>query len=598
MMFLKRLYSEPPGLFKHTINNDGVIEFKNGINFIFGKKDSENDATESLNGIGKSLLLDLLDFCLLSSFDKKRNSRLYETKEYLTGYNIVLEFELEGVNYMIRRTVDDPSKAEFGELNQVTTFETIKDLGRVLCDLIFKVPGYPGYYENNLLRKLLPFFIKIHRPKEGRFTDPVEYLKGCYPTELNQYHLFFLGIDNSLAHDNFLIQTSLKEKEPALAEIGKVVKDKYGLTKIADIDTEIDNLNREIKRLDQVLETFKLAPQYQDVEKKINELTEEIKKNIYLNFQESKKIKQYRESYRQKDGITNLRQIENIYKDLNTLLAGNIKKELSEAVAFKEKLARSREEFLADEIEELEENIKVRTEIIRIKENERARLFEFLEVKDAIKDLTEALYILNEKKKRKAELEGNINLYKDISKEKAKLVTRESQLQEEILDYLETIKEPITQFREIFVNIYNHTYPDLKDRLIFNISHDFETQQKISIEVRMPAMRSEGKNQGRTLIYDLAVLLHAVDKNLRRPGFLVHDGIFDSMDKAHFVAIVNLLNSMSRSGKKFQYILPINEEGTLNEKFGKVEQVTPEKIEEEAIIVLTPTKKLLGTSWS
>jgi uncharacterized protein YydD (DUF2326 family) len=444
MMFLKRLYSEPGGLFKHTINKDGIVEFKNGINFIFGKKDSENDATESLNGIGKSLLLDLLDFCLLSSFDKRRNSRLYEAKEFLKGYKIVLEFEIEGVTYMIRRSVDNPSKIEFGELNNVTNFETVSDLGQVLCDLIFKVPDYPGYYESNLLRKLLPFFIKIHKPKEGRFTDPVEYLKGCYPTELNQYHLYLLGIDNSLAHENFIIQTGLNEKKPALKEIERVVKGKYDLGKISDIDSEIDNLNREIKRLDRVLETFKIADQYKDAERQANELTE-------------------------------------------------------------------------------------------------------------------ALYILNEKKKRKAELEGNINLYKDISKEKAKLITRESQLQEKILDYIEDIKERISEFREIFVKIYNNTYPEMKDRSIFNISYDFQTQQKISIEVRMPAMRSEGKNQGRTLIYDLAVLLHAAKKNLKCPRFLVHDGIFDSMDKAHFVAIVSLLNSMSRSGRKFQYLLPINE---------------------------------------
>lgn len=597
-MFLRRLYSEPTGLFKHTVKNDGVIEFKNGINFIFGKKDSENDAVESLNGIGKSLLLDLIDFCLLSSFDKTRNPRLYEAKEYLTGYKIVLEFEISGVSYLIKRSADKPYKVEFGEIDKITTFETIKDLSQVLCDIIFKDPGYPGYYENNLLRKLLPFFLKIHRPKEGRFTDPVEYLKNCYPTELNQYHLFLLGIDNSLAHENFLIQTSLKEKGPALKEIEKVVKEKYGLKKITDIDSEIDNLKREIKQLDRILETYKLEDQYKDAEKQVNELTEEIKRNVYLNFLDAKKVKQYRESYEQRDGIKNLRQIGNIYKELNELLGSNIKKELQEAVSFRERLAKSREEFLAEEIKELEENIKVRTEIIKIKENERARLFEFLEAKEAIKDLTEALYTLNEKKKMKAELEGSINLYRDISKEQAKLMTQESQLQEKILDYVEDIKEQISVFREIFTRVYNSTYPELKNRSVFNISCNFQFQQKISIDISIPAMRSEGKNQGRTLIYDIAVLLHSIKKGLKCPGFLVHDGIFDSMDKAHFVAIVNLLNSMSQAGEKFQYILPINEEGTLNEKFGKVDEVTPEKIEQEAIIVLTPTKKLLGKSWS
>lgn len=597
MLFLKRLYSEPNGLFKHTLNNDGIVEFKNGINYIFGKKDSENDATESLNGIGKSLLLDLIDFCLLSSFDKRRNSRLYEAKEYLTGYKIVLELEIDGSEYTIKRNIDDHNKIEFGKGEKLTTFETSRDLSQVLCDLIFKPKNYSGHYNNNWLRKLLPFFIKIHKPKEGRFVDPVEYIKGCYPTELNLYHLFLLGIDNSLAYENYQIQSSLKEKEPALKEIEKRVKEKYRFKKISDIDSEIDNLNREIGRLGKILKTYKLADHYQDTEQKVNRLTEEIKSNIYLNFVDSKKIKQYKESFQQKDETINPRKIENIYKELNSLLAAKIRKNLSEAITFRKELAKSRKEFLAEEINELEENIKVRNELNKIKEAERANFFKFLEAKEAIRDLTEAISILNGKKEKKSELEGSINLYNDINREITKLRTRVSQLEEKILDFLAEIKEKVSKFRNFFAEIYNSTYPELKDLSIFNISTDFHTQQKISIDVRIPAMRSEGKNQGRTLIYDLAVLRQAVEYRLKYPGFLIHDGIFDSMDKAHFVAVVNLLNSMSRSGLKFQYILPINEEGTLNEKFGRVDEVTPEIIEQEAIIVLTPSKKLFGNSW-
>ena len=60
-MLLNKLYSEPLGLFSKT------VEFKNGVNFIFAKKDKSSDAKKSLNGVGKSLFLNFLDYALLSS---------------------------------------------------------------------------------------------------------------------------------------------------------------------------------------------------------------------------------------------------------------------------------------------------------------------------------------------------------------------------------------------------------------------------------------------------------------------------------------------------------------------------------------------------
>ena len=97
-MFLKKLYSEPPRLFQ-------TVKFKTGINFIFGKKHTAKDTKESLNSIGKSTLLDLIDFCLLSDFSKK-NTRLYKEIKRLEHHKIVLEFEIQGIHYIIKRTVD------------------------------------------------------------------------------------------------------------------------------------------------------------------------------------------------------------------------------------------------------------------------------------------------------------------------------------------------------------------------------------------------------------------------------------------------------------------------------------------------------------
>jgi uncharacterized protein YydD (DUF2326 family) len=595
-MILNKIYSEPLGLFNSEVCKDGVIHFKSGINFIFGKKDP-NNPTDSLNGIGKSFLLDLVDFCLLAGIKKNDNPRLHEAQEHLTGFVIILEFEIEEQVYLIKRSFETPDKVEFGLKGQTKVFEEKKELSEVLCNLIFKNPDYAGYYDSNLLRKLLPFFLKIHKPGKDKFNDPIEYVSNCKPTELNQYHLFFMGINNSILHKNYEIQSALSDKEPALKEIKKFVLLTYGLKKITEVDSQVDSLNKEIKKLEMNINNFRLAEEYKDTEQEANRLTEEIKEEVYNNFSDSKKIEQYKSSIEIKDDLKNLRKIQSIYSDLNEILGEKIKKTLADAVTFRNKLSNSRKKFLLSEIEELQENINVRDQIIKMMEEQRAKLFEFLKAKAAIKDLTEAFTTLNEKKKRVGDLEGRVKLYNDINKEKAKLLVQETEVQEQILIYLDEIKSDISSFRDIFSEVYNKIYPENKNKSVFSIAEDLGKKQKISIDITFPAMRSEGKNQGRTLIYDIAILLNAIEKNIKCPRFLAHDGIFDGMDKAHFVAVCSLLHSIQKSGKQFQYIVPINEEGTLNEKFGDVDEVTLEKIESEAIVILTPSKKLLGKTW-
>jgi len=66
-MILKKIYTEPPTF--------EPVEFKLGMNFIYGKKKS-TDSKKSLNSIGKSTFLDLLDFALLSNYNAS-SKRLY-----------------------------------------------------------------------------------------------------------------------------------------------------------------------------------------------------------------------------------------------------------------------------------------------------------------------------------------------------------------------------------------------------------------------------------------------------------------------------------------------------------------------------------------
>ncbi|RPJ77083.1 MAG: hypothetical protein EHM20_06625, partial [Alphaproteobacteria bacterium] len=275
-MYLRKLYSQPEGLFQ-------PIEFKEGINFIFGKKDKATDPKKSLNGIGKSLVLDLIDFCLLAGTQEKQNPRLFKAKKLTSGFSIVLEFEVDGQSCSIKREVDNPNNDIEFSLSDKHTLYSWSELKPVLCNLIFRNPKYVGVFSSEWLRKLMPFFIKIERPKKSKYLDPIQYIRECKPLELNQYHFLLMGINNTLAYENLKIVTALKEKLPVLKGIEEFVKESYGVRDVSEATSEAAKMKDGIKKLEDVIAGFKLAEQYGDAEKEANLLTSKIKDLWYQN---------------------------------------------------------------------------------------------------------------------------------------------------------------------------------------------------------------------------------------------------------------------------------------------------------------------------
>jgi uncharacterized protein YydD (DUF2326 family) len=588
-MILKKLYTIPEALFE-------PVEFVLGINYIFGKKSKSTDTKESLNGIGKSTFLDLVDFCMLANYNKRDSKRLYAAyqKDLLKGISVILEFEINNKEYVIERSFDNPQIVRFSINGKTFSEYRVNDLKTELCDLIFYREEYTGIYNTRWFRSLLRFYLKIDKPKKEKYTDPISYIKEINQTELNRYHFFFMNIDNTLAHENFIIQTDLKRIEPTIKEIKRFIDENYGLKDIPEAGSKARNLRIEIEELEDAIRKFNLSKQYKVDEEKANKLTAEIKELWFQNHLDRKKIETYLESLRDDIEIST-RKIKNLYNDLNDLLAQNIKKTLDDAVAFKKKLIESRKEFIHSETEALKTKIKEREEIITEKEKERKIIFGFLESKEAIKDLTEAFKSIADKSNELRNIESQIKLLNDLSKEKNKIEQEEKKLEGAILEFKDAIEKQEFEFARLFNAIYNSLYPDLKDISIFDISTKPNTKSKIQINI-LPntKMLSKGRNQGRTLIYDLAILFNSIEKNLNAPKFLVHDGIFDGIDKAHLIALYQYLEEQKLQGKRFQYILTYNEEGTLTENFGKADLVTTEKIDTEAILVLTPMKKLLG----
>jgi uncharacterized protein YydD (DUF2326 family) len=349
-MYLKSLYSEPSGLFE-------PIHFKDGVNFIFGKKDKTTDSKNSLNGIGKSTSLELIDFCLLSDFNK--SSRLKKEKVKLEGYKIVLEFTFQNSDesYVIKRSVDNLKELEFGTLNSIALYSN-QSVKSKLFNLIFDANTYSGTLKESWFRYLLTFFMKIHKKQRstGQFNDPIKYLaEGNTLPDLNQYHFYLLGLNNNLVVENCLLQEGVNDRAAAIREVKKLIENKYQ-TDIKDVNSKLSKLRNDIKKAKEAIDAFKLAGQHKDTEGLLNEYTFKIKELSELNFFDMRKISSYKESYQIKDILSNnkVRSIEKLYSELSVELSTLVKRTLIDAIDFRKKLADSREAFLKDEIQRLE----------------------------------------------------------------------------------------------------------------------------------------------------------------------------------------------------------------------------------------------------
>lgn len=524
-MFLKRLYSEPPGLFRSgKPDHPDTIVFKNGFNFIFGKKDS-SESRAPLNGIGKSTLADLIDFCLLADFSS-RNKRLYKEKDRLENYKIVLEFEIQNVDYIIKRSVTDTKEIEFGIINQEEKV-AIKEAKEILLKLIFDNPTYSGSINEKWYRSLMAFFLKAHKRKKGDFSDPINYLTQSNKlSELNQYHFFLMGLDNSLLCQNYALQKDVRDRNTAISQVKRLVEKGYGIS-INDVDSQLRKLKNEISKVRSAVDAFKLAEQFKDVEKRLNELTVKIKSLSEQNFWMEKKVKSYRESYNQNDNLSDskIKGIEKLYAEVNQQLSGIIQKSLKEAVEFRKKMALSREEFLKEEIQQLEaeinKNEKEKNEI----DEQRRKLFLLLQSKEAFTDLTQAFYYLGEREKEYSDLESKTKTYKDLELEKLNYKKQDAEIGIEMNAFIESIKGKIDAFEQLFSEVYNQIYPQSMSSG-FSISSS-DSVDKVKINISFDRDESKGWNKGRTLVYDISIILNAIRNNIQMPRFLLHDGIFD-----------------------------------------------------------------------
>jgi uncharacterized protein YydD (DUF2326 family) len=567
-MQLKKLYANESSFH--------AVTFKDGVNLIVGTatEENKNDTQKTYNGVGKSLLIKLVDFCLACD-------SMPELKK-LSGWEFTLEFEDGGVNYTSTRST----------LNQsviVLNGEefTIKDFRKFFVSRVFKVTEQTNFLT---WRTLISHFLRPRKESYIRF-DTVSAKEKDYSKLLNVAYL--LGIDIGLVQKKKELKSEFDRIDTFKKNVeGDDVFKKY-FTQGKNVDIEIVSLEDSIKSLRSMLDSFEISESYYDIQKEADSLKndgQQIKNRIVLLQNSQKQIDR---SLEIKSDIT-AGTIIALYSEAKQYLHKNIIKTISDVSQFHSTLMTERKKRLFSERGKITAEIKTlerkRKEIgDRLDENLKflgthKALDEFVAVSEKLSTLTNSL--------------GKLKSYKGLLQEyQNKTEEIEILLKEENIstnNYIQQaasglIEENMNTFRLLSKRFYSD-----KAGGIEVTSNKGTNQIRFNIDVHIDDDVSDGVNEVKIFCFDLTLLLI---KHFHSMQFVFHDSrLFSNMDPRQISTVFRLCNEYSSNGT-FQYITTVNEDQLDAAKKHYTAKEYKKLIEDNKILTLTDeseSSRLLG----
>ena len=230
---------------------------RSGITLIVGRHANTKsaDLKKTYNGVGKSLIVALIHYCLGSN--KKEQFDVH-----LPDWSFTLEFEHRGVTHRITRPTGG-AKATFDDQDV-----SLKKLREQLEDLgIADVAG--DAVQNLTFRSLLMFFL---RPKNASYVSYDRARSEWTPYQSILYQSFLLGMDYGRA----VLKHDQKVKLDRSLELAKRYREDDELKQfyIGERSAEVELLELEINiaRLERDLAGFRVSENYADRQHRADEL--------------------------------------------------------------------------------------------------------------------------------------------------------------------------------------------------------------------------------------------------------------------------------------------------------------------------------------
>lgn len=521
-----------------------TVHFKPGFNIVLADKTSHSSIKDSRNGLGKSLLIEIIHFCLGAS---KKGSRLFNKDVFqpIKDWTFILDFELEGRLISVSRQMANPKIITIDNgRKQFSESEWVEFLGITMFGLPTKSNKYSPSFRN-----LISYFI---RRDDYAFSHPFEHFAKQLEWITQVHNAFLLGLGDGYASE----WQELKDKKKLLSQLKSAAKSglmKGMLGSVGELESERIRLQAEIEKNRQQLDSFQVHPQYNDIEQQANALTKEIHRLSNANMSDRQILDLYNESIKAEQAQEpSAESIEQLYKEASVILAAPITKQLNELQQFHFQLLDNRKQFLTDEIEVITKKIQDRELTIAEKSAKRAELLTILQTHGALEERTLLEERHTEKLSQFKELTQRIDNLKQFEAGNSELLIEQEKLARKARrDYDERGEQ-----RKQAINLFDANSQALYETpgsLIIDI--DDKSGYRFNVDIKRTG--STGIEKMKVFCYDL-MLIQRWQQQSCSPGFLIHDSVlFDGVDERQIGLALKLVLKESEK-YKFQYICTLN----------------------------------------
>lgn len=551
------------------------IIFKDGINIIVGKQvapHNENDGN-TYNGVGKSLTLHLIHFCLgakkIDSFAKA-----------IPDWEFTLRFEIDGEEYYCTRGTNDQNKIEInGEILKP------REVQQLLIERCYGIKETP---KDMTWTTLFSRFIRRYRLCYSTY-DAFVPKESDYSKILN--NCFLLGIDKELIVE----KRELRDRQVAAAATEKAIKKdplfrQYYLGK-NDADLDVADLEYRIAELSKEIASFKVSNNYHELESEADEKSYQKKELENRRVLISTYIKNIDESTKETAEVKEEKLLR-IYEAAKVEIPEMVRKNLEEVTRFHSELLTTRNTRLRKELAKYKVELQEIDEKIARLGQRMDELLDYLNTHGALEEyvaLTKQLSSLQNELYRIQEYQRILKAYRDTKAAiKAKMLEQDKAADiylEEKNKYLEMLRYKYWEYAKRF-------YPKKKSGLVIK-NNLGENLLRYMLEARIEDDSSDGVNEVRMFCFDWLLLNCQISKM----KFVAHDSrLFANMDPRQRETLFRIVYETCME-KEFQYICSVNEDAleSFESMMGEKEYQTI--IKDNIILVLNddaPESKLLG----
>lgn len=524
-------------------------EFPDPFNVVLAERTKESTIKDSRNGLGKSTLIELIHFCLGSNTNKR-------LKLYLKDWEFHLRIFLQERDILVSRSFDSPSIISIEgdttdwpiqpQRERDRFVLTAKEWNLVLGNLMFGLPIETTRKYSPTFRSLISYFMRRGR---DAFSKAFEHHRKQREWEKQINNCFLLNLSWEYASD----WQVLKDKKKLVQDLKKaseagVVIEMIG--SLGELQATKVRLENQIQTRASELNSYQVHPQYQELQRRADDLTNQIHRNTNLNISDENLLSFYLESIKSEVNSTS-EDILGIYESIQIQIPELVQRRLEDAQNFHAQIVNNRRDFLASEVERLRKIIDDRQKQIGSLATERSEIMQTLNTHGALEEYTRLQQLHLKDVEALNEVNTRIETLRKI--EDAKIEYRlESDLltQRARRDYIERQTQ-----REKAISIFNENSEALYSApgsLVIDINDN-----GFKFDVEIERSDSEGVSSMKIFCYDL-MLAQLWAEHSPSPNILIHDStIFEGVDERQVALALELACRKSREFG-FQYICMLN----------------------------------------